>query len=637
MRQFNFKLKDTPLLKQDLQNFAPGLNKLVSNTQLQPNELSEAMDIQIIEDGKIQCPREGQAYYGSESGTRVTGLAGYYKSDGTQKLIRSAGTTLQYYNAGNWSNIAGYAYTTGLRTNMVTAYDKLYVSNGTDPLTYYDGTSISSFTEISAPTITSVTRTSGSDGTYTFSYKVTAVTAAGETTPSAASTATASIDTLTESVYMTVLWGAVTNAIGYNVYGRKDGAWYFLAYLEGNGSVSWADKGTATPQAYFPPPEGNTTGGPKGKYVALYKDTLFIFGDPNNPSRLYYSGGGDKIHDFSVASGGGFIDISKNDGTVGTGLIVFKNTLIVFKEDSIYQFSFETSGLPSVTQVNPSIGAIAPRSIIMVENDVFFASRRGIFTVGNEPGFSFDTLRTNEISARVRPIYQTIDTNYLENIAGIYATSENANLVIFAYTPSGSTTNSKALVFDRERGGWVEWSNIQANCWVQYIDTDGSAKVLYGDDASGYVKQILTGTDDFGSAIHGYFKTLANPFDSLNSYKTLKDIDIILRNPVGSFSLDIVIEGVNSAKTVNMATVSPSVNWGHYTFTDFLFAESQGTGVSTQDENILKTLRNLNLEGRSFLLGFDNNSSARFVLLEIHEAAKAKSARYRKSDDIVAS
>lgn len=630
-------IKDTPKLKTKLNSFVRGLNKLVSNTQIRPDELSEAVNIQIIEDGKVQCPRLGQAYYGSESGSKVSGIAGYYKADGTRELIRMCDTHLQKYNAGSWDNITGFTYTTGLDADMVTAYDNLYICNGTDVLTKYDGSSITSFTSLSAPTITSVTRTGGSSGTYTFSYKVTAVSDNGETLPSAASTATADVDTLTSTVYMTIVWGAVTGAVGYNVYGRKDGEWYYMTYLEGNGSVTYVDKATVTPSTAFPPPEANTTQGPKGKYIASYKDTIFIYGDTSNPSRLYYSGGGDKIDDFSIGNGGGFIDIAKNDGTIGTGMIQFRNTMIVFKEDSIYQFDFLSSGLPSITQINPAVGAISRRSIIMVENDVYFASRRGIFTVGNETGFAFDVLRTNEISARVRPVFQQIDSSYMSKISAIYATADNYNLVVFSYTPSGSTSNSKALVFDRERLAWYEWTNINANCWVQYNPSSqgGATKVLYGDDSSGYVKQILTGTDDFGSGIHGYFKTVSADFNNLNIYKNLKDVDIILRNPKGSVALDIVSDGITTSRSVTIDTVLPSINWGHYVLSDFLLGDSYGTGVSSQDENVPKTLRNNNVEGRSFLLSFDNNSTASFILLEIDLTCKERSERYRHSEDII--
>lgn len=520
---------------------------------------------------------------------------------------------------------------------MVTAYDNLYICNGVDVLTKYDGTSITSFTAVGSPTISGVTRTGGSAGTYTFSYKVTSVSDNGESMPSAASTATADVDELTSSIYMTIGWGVVTGAVGYNVYGRKGGQWYFMAYVDGNGSVSWIDDGSITPEPMFPPPEGDSTQGPRGKYITLYKDTLFIYGDRKNPSRLYYSGGGDMIDDFSVANGGGFIDVSKNDGTVGTGMIQYRNSLIVFKEDSIYKFEFTTSGLPSLEQINPAVGAISRRSIVAVENDIYFASRRGVFTVGNEPGFAFDILRTNEISARVRPVFQSINSSYMSRISSVYATADNYNLVIFAYTDAGQTSNTKALVFDRERMAWYEWTNIQAGCWTQYNETvqSGDTKVLYGHDSDGYVCQILTGSDDFGTGIHGRFSTKSVDFGHLNQYKNLKDVDVIIRNSAGSIRVDIVTEGVTTQRSATIDTVFPSTNWGHYVLSEFLLGESYGEDNTNISRTSVKTLRNNNIEGRSFMLTFDNNSSASFVLLEADMTAKPRSERYRHSDDII--
>lgn len=635
MRQFNFNYRGEKLLESKQERWM-GLNTLVSATQVKPTEMVEAVDVQLVEDGKIQCPRDGQAYYGATSGSRVTGLFTYYKSDGTRQLLRSVGTELQkYVDASTWSAVSGMTYTTGLNTNGVMAYDKLYLCNGTDNLTYYNGTDITTFTERSAPTISSVTRTGGSAGSYTYSYKVSVVTAVGETTPSTASTATADWATADSTHYMTVVWGSVTGAVGYNVYGRKDGQWYFMAYVEGNSSTTYVDNGSDTPQESFTPPEGNSTGGQKGKYVAMYKDSLFIFGDSSNPSRLYYSGGGDQIENFTIGGGGGFIDISKNDGQVGTGMIVFKNSLIVFKERSTYQFSFTSDGLPQVVQVNPVVGCIAPRSIAAVENDVFFLSERGIFTVGNEAGFAFDVLRTNELSARVRSVVQTIDPAYVSNASAIYATAANKNLYILSYTPSGSTTNSKALVFDRERNGWVKWTNIQANCWATWKDSTSTTHYLYGDDSSGYLKEVLTGTTDFGAGIHGYFYLKGEPFNGIHQYKNLKDVDVVLRRPSGSISLTVVKDGVETALTTPIGTVSPSINFGHYLFARFLFVSSYGTGVSSADEIVGRTKKNINLEGRTFQLRFDNNSSATFVLLFAGMTSKPRSPRYRKSTDLI--
>jgi hypothetical protein len=748
-----------------------GLNTLVSNTQIRPDELSEATDIQLVEDGKIQCPRDGQAYFGSSSGTRVTGLFPYYKSDGTRELLRISGEYLQVYNTstGGWDNVTGKTYNTtfesasvspsasgspshssspsasasksasasisgspsgsespsasvspstsvsnsasasispspsgsespsasisgspsasisgspsssispsvskslspsssespstspsvsdSLNTFGVTAYDRLYLQNGQDPLTYYDGTDITVFTAINAPTNVSATFTHKSSVAtsastspsaspsatpdFIYSYKVTATTDIGETDPSAAASVTIDVEKLDENNYVKLTWTTVTNSTGYNIWGRTDGYWRLLHAIEGTNADSWIDDGTKEESEVFTPPEANSTAGPTGKYVALYKDSLFVFGDPKNPSRLFYSGGGDRINDFSVSNGGGFLDISKNDGQQGTGLIVFKNSLICFKEDSIYQFEFTSSGLPQSNQVNAAVGCIAPRSIVAVENDIFFASRRGVFTIGNEPGFAFDVLRTNELSSRVRSIFQSINSEYMENVAAVYATKSNTNLVIFSFTPAGAVTNSQALVYDRERMAWFKWTNISANCWVNYVDANGVTKVIYGDDSSGYCKEILSGTSDFGTAIQGIFKLKAEEFEEgLDRYKKLKDVSLVLRKPIGSVTMSIIKDGTETSTTMNVSTVAPAINFAHYLFNRFLFKTSYGTGaVTSQDDNVLRTKKNINLQGRSFMLSFTNGSSgASFTLLQTTMTAKARALRYRLATDII--
>lgn len=635
MRKYAIPKTRKQIFYSNQKSWIRGLNTLVSNSQIKDVELSQALDIQLVEDGKVQCPRDGQGYYGATSGSKVHGIFPYYKSDGTIQLLRSCGTTLQKYNSGTWSDITGFTYTTTLDTFGVMAYDKMYLCNGTDVLTSYDGSVLTSFTEISAPSAPTVTKT-GTVGTYTYSYKITAVTAVGETTPSTAGTATLNQATLDASNYMTVSWSAVTSAIGYNVYGRKDAKWYFIAYIEGNGSVSYVDKGTVTPEEAFTPPEGNTTGGPKGKYIGLYKDSLFIFGDPSNPSRLYYSAGGDLITDFTVGSGGGFIDISKNDGQKGTGVIRFKDAMLVFKEGSIYKFSFSTSGLPQVEQISASVGASSQRNIVAVENDVFFyCSGRGVFTIGNEAGYAFDVLRTNELSAKIRSIIQSIEGSRHSNVSAVYATINNVNLVIFSYTPTGGTYNSEALVYDRERLGWYKWTNIQANCWANFKDSEGDEFVLYGDDNSGYVKKILSGSDDFGSPIEGSFKLKSVSFNDQAIYKRLKVIDLLLREPTGNVTMNIIVDGVTTARTINLTTIQPTVNFGHYVFADFLFGISVGTGVSTQDENLLRTAKNVNIEGRSFMLEFANSSNGHFTLLTAKMKAKSRSENFRHSEDLI--
>ena len=643
MRKYGKLIDDPKFLYQKSDKWIRGLNILVSATQIRPDEVAEMTDSQLIEDGKIQCPRDGQAYYGTTNGSRITGLYPFNKSDGTKQLVSTSGTGLyKYTSATAWTLLTGQTYTTTLNTNGIMTHDRLYLCNGTEGLSYYGGTSITTFTAVGTANTPTVTPTGGT-GAYTYSYKITAVTAVGESIASATGTSTGLQQTLDSTHYMTVAWSATTSAIGYNIYGRKDGQWFFLAYNDGNANVSYVDKAQDTPISYLSAGyhTGDQTAGPKGTLIEVYHDSIFIAGDTASPSTLYLSGGFDAINNFTSDTGGGTLTVGQNDGQKITGLKVFKNALIVFKEDSIYQFSFTSSGAPSLQLINGAVGCIAPRSIVVVENDVYFLSRRGVFTIGNEPGFAFDVLRTNELSSRVRGDIKGIDAAYIQNAAAVYTSDSNKNLVIFSYTPSGSTTNSKALVYDRERLGWYRWTNIQANCWAKWVDSSSATHYLYGDDASGYVKEILTGTNDFSSAIHGYFSLRAESFgtkgneSNISTYKILKDISIVLRKPSGSVSLSLITDGVTTAYSNNIGTVSPTINFAHYVFNRFLFKTSYGTGVSSADNLALRTVKNVNVEAKTFQLVFDNNSSASFVLLEVKISAKPRADRYRVSGDIV--
>jgi hypothetical protein len=110
----------------------------------------------------------------------------------------------------------------------------------------------------SAPTISS-TSTATTGGTLlhstTYGYKITTVTPAGETTPSAESTRATGAGTDTNTV--TVNFTAAGTGKQTRVYGRTSGGpWGLLATL-GPAVTSFVDDGSVTPGAA--PPAGNTT------------------------------------------------------------------------------------------------------------------------------------------------------------------------------------------------------------------------------------------------------------------------------------------------------------------------------------------------------------------------------------------
>lgn len=102
--------------------------------------------------------------------------------------------------------------------------------------------------KVAAPALTPATSTSGGSlAAATYSYRITAVTPYGESTPSAAVTQATTGTTST----VTLTWSAASNASAYRIYGRSAGVERLLATV---GAVTtWTDDGSLGIQPVAPP------------------------------------------------------------------------------------------------------------------------------------------------------------------------------------------------------------------------------------------------------------------------------------------------------------------------------------------------------------------------------------------------
>src|SRR5690606_3422907 len=118
---------------------------------------------------------------------------------------------------------------------------------------------------------------------YIYSYRVSAYNSVGETF--AAGAATIAMNTARDlwnsnpeapiaGRSITVNWGKVTGASGYNIYGFINGSETLIDSVQGENVTSYADYGIRFPSQFFSVPASNTTGGPKGKFIIEYKSAL---------------------------------------------------------------------------------------------------------------------------------------------------------------------------------------------------------------------------------------------------------------------------------------------------------------------------------------------------------------------------
>jgi len=615
----------------DWDTFRRGLNSLLRETELRKDELAQADNIMLVGSG-VPTRRWGSANYhlAGPSGS-VRGVKGYYKTDGTNELLALTDSGLLTKKSGaSYSILTGASWASGYDACMVQLNDKIYITNGVDTFKKYDGTTISSFATLSVPSGLKATNLSGASGTFTYSWRVSAENDVGETLASTAVT----LDELPQDLTTTTVRVSWTTSSpssgvkGYVIYGRDAGNETFLSRINST-SLAWDDDGTNEPAILSEPATADSTGGPISKYIIKQDNRLILGNISTKKSRVMFSGKLQNSERFHWSQGGGYVDIDIDSGDDITGLTEYQNKVIVFKEKSIWELTIGTTTIGNWTIANPTVqcitnshGAVSNKTIVPVENDVFFLTRKGVYVLGYEPNI-LNVLRTNEVSARVRPFFDNLSYSDLQNASAEYI--DKRYLLSF---PSVK----KTIIYDRERlawtGPWITTFGIRT--WHVYYDSNGNQKWLAGDSGDAYVSEFATGyTNDKGTAFNTILRTRKENFGDWSVFKTIKDLFVNFRNVQGSVDVQIQIEDRNGAtsavKSFSVSTTSSNSGWGASLWGDTQWGDSEEHGTKSNINDLVKWVL-LNKTARSIQLDIrTTGSNDNYELLGVRMNAKPQS------------
>ena len=383
---------------------------------------------------------------------------------------------------------------------------------------------------------------------------------------------------------------------------------------------------------------------PKAKFSVYYQNKHIAAGVDGQPSRLYISNVTD-ASDFTVATGGtqpqpdstndsengnpnvpgatvfsgtpalteaNVIDIRKNDGDKITALGIFQDVLIVFKNRSIYQITFDSSGNPTVTPITYATGCTSHKSVKAVENDLYFLSREGLRVLGNEPQF-FTAIRTQVLSIRVQPDIDSINKLYYSRTNAIYFD----NKYIMAFPTGSSSTIAKVLTYDRRFQAFTTWVNFNAQDMVKFIDDDNEEHLYFLDDGGTqiYMREVGTYNDD-GAAIEAYVVSKAQDFGNPDITKFWVDLRLIFRRLNGQVTLTAYQDN-----NVNLGSVNIGSGSTRGAGLNMLGSFMLGTDGETDDGDSTVVVDNplsvgLNLDSRTMKFKiYNNNPNENFVLL----------------------
>jgi hypothetical protein len=227
---------------------------------------------------------------------------------------------------------------------------------------------------------------------------------------------------------------------------------------------------------------------PKFKKTIVFKNLLIGIGDPDNPSRLWYSEQ-QAPQIWGVDSNFyGYYDVDNENGQGLTGIEIFKDYLIIFKENSTYRASYTANpGNPlDIFQVSSNKGCLGIFTTVSTDYGVIGLNQYGPFLAsyaGNE-----------NIGDEIYNYYQDLDRTELIFAVAIHDPARQQ--IYWSISSSDdSPDNQKGLVYSYAEKAWGTRQNGMWNAAGRIGDVDNFSKYYIGD-TFGQVKQLNSGDYD---------------------------------------------------------------------------------------------------------------------------------------------
>lgn len=285
-----------------------------------------------------------------------------------------------------------------------------------------------------------------------------------------------------------------------------------------------------------------TTYAPKGKYLELHYDRLWLAGDTDNPDRVYFTTAdvnGFDIDDWTYPTEeaeanqhGGFIDCSSWDGGKIIGLKVIFDDVLIFKNKTIYKTFGTYPGNYQKVELFSSEGGIADRSIVKAHNKAYFVASEGIFV--------YDGTNVLPISQKLQNTWKTLNKDYLYKSVGVFY----ENKYILAVPEGNSTVNNLIIEFNTDTNAYTLVRGITVNSFLEYNN-----ELLFADNI-GYINKY----ENSGSMSNAVYETGLTDLGYINATKNTQNLYF-----VGSGNGDIKITCITDRKpegTVKIITLT---------------------------------------------------------------------------------
>ena len=253
-------------------------------------------------------------------------------------------------------------------------------------------------------------------------------------------------------------------------------------------------------------------------FVINFKNHIFL----GNGKSLVFSAPYDDT-DFTSASGGGIINVAD---TI-TGLIVFRERLIVFSESSINVLNGNSVGDFQLQPVSRDLGCVAEDTIQEIGGDIIFLGPDGLrlFSATDKIGdFSLAAV-SKTIQVEILDLISSSPNGFSSTVI-----REKSQYRIFGYNSTYTNASAKGIGATQLETGIAFNDTRGINAFVTYSEYDGFAERIYFANADGFVYQMEQGNTFAGTDIPATFATpfipLGDPTVRKTIYKGVTYLDV---------------------------------------------------------------------------------------------------------------
>jgi len=593
-----------------------GTVTLLEETRLAENQTKESVNLIQVQDG-IWKTRWGRAYYGDPitAETNLDAAFSYIKDRGKsteERQIVAFGSSGTVYmsndDADTWTTVSGATLTGGNPISALQIDEHLYIANGVDALTRYDGSVLHQYNAISTPTGLTLSRNTLTAGSYNAYYQVSALNEVGET--AGCTEVSISINKERNSWVsgesIDLSWTAVTGATRYQIYYSDDSGYETL--LGSTTTNSFNDDGSLEPNPYITTPVDDTTEAPKFKHIELSGNRIWGTNDPNNPHRVYFSGVGQFISYFSAYYGGGWVDLEYGGREICVGVANYRTgkgdevaTVLTRTPEgtgSIWQVALDvaTSGeltftLPIPAKIVDYIGCTSHNAIVKAGDKVFFPNINGIFDLGNKEQM-YNILVSAETSQAIRPDYRGLNEALLEDMTGYYYDAK----LFFSASVNG-VENDIIFIYDVERKNWNYFWDFGVKNFFETTDSSYNHHLVYTPTTGNQLVEINEGFDtDFGGAFRTSYVSGLFSFDNrMDAFAKIYQGIVEFGHLKGTVTFEILgierTRGFRAQSSREYTDTVSTIDFTNTLWSDYMFSEGSTTPVSYSQATLKKRLR----------------------------------------------